>query len=226
MALTPDRILYEDNHLIIVNKQGGQLSQGDETGDAIIGDEVKAYIKEKYNKPGEVFLGVVHRLDRPVSGAIVFARTSKALERLAKSFRNREVEKVYWAITEGKPSHTQGKLIHYLYRMRGKNITKASDQPREGAKEAELDYRLIASMGKFNLLEVYPRTGRQHQIRVQLNQMGCPIVGDVKYFYPTPIGEGSICLHARSIKFMHPVQKIPIEAVAPLPSNEYWKKFD
>lgn len=211
------RILFEDNHLIAINKLPGELSQGDATGDDPLGDAVKAYLKEKYNKPGNVFLGVVHRIDRPVSGVIVFARTSKALSRMNELLKKQQLQKTYLALVEGMPEAEAGELQHYLYRLPDKNITKADTKMRKGAKQAILRYKLKEQHGKYSLLEVYPETGRQHQIRVQLSAMGCPIKGDIKYGATAPNKDKSICLHARAIEFVHPVRKEPLCIVAPVP---------
>jgi len=221
----PLEVLYEDNHIIAVNKPSGSLSQGDITGDDPLGEEVKQYIKDKYNKPGAVFLGLVHRLDRPTSGILLFARTSKALERLNNMLKNREIQKTYLAIVEKKPPHENDKLKHYLTRMENKNITRASLKNSDGAKEATLEYKLLKVVKGFYLLEVKPYTGRQHQIRVQLAAIGCPIVGDVKYGYPTPNADLSICLHAQRLQLVHPVSKIEINIHAPQPKAGVWAKF-
>jgi 23S rRNA pseudouridine1911/1915/1917 synthase len=218
-------VLYEDNHIIAVNKPSGALSQGDITGDDPLGEEVKQYIKEKYHKPGAVFLGLAHRLDRPTSGILLFARTSKALERLNNMLKERKIEKTYLAIVKNKPPKENGTLKHFLTRMENKNITRASLKNSDGAKEAVLDYRLLKASNGFYLLEVKPYTGRQHQIRVQLSAIGCPIAGDVKYGYPTANSDMSICLHAKRLQFIHPVSKIEIDVVAPTPKSGEWQRF-
>ncbi|HEY1053564.1 RluA family pseudouridine synthase [Emticicia fontis] len=221
----PFYVLYEDNHLIIVNKAAGVLVQGDATGDKTLSDYVKDYIKEKYNKPGDVFLGTVHRLDRPVSGIVVFARTSKALERMNEIFRRRDVQKTYWAVVGKKPEKKSGKLTHFLVKNEEKNTVKAFDTEVKGSQKAELTYRYLGEINHYHLLEVNPVTGRPHQIRVQLATMGCPIRGDVKYGYPRLNPEGNINLHARRLYFVHPVKKEPILIKAPLPENPFWEEF-
>lgn len=221
----PFYVLYEDNHLIIVNKAAGVLVQGDATGDKTLSDYVKDYVKEKYNKPGDVFLGTVHRLDRPVSGIVVFARTSKALERMNEIFRRRDVQKTYWAVVGKKPEKKSGKLTHFLVKNEEKNTVKAFDTEVKGSQKAELTYRYLGEINHYHLLEVNPVTGRPHQIRVQLATMGCPIRGDVKYGYPRLNPEGNINLHARRLYFVHPVKKEPILIKAPLPENPFWEEF-
>ena len=222
------QVIYEDNHLIAVNKPAGILVQGDETGDRPLDDMVKEYIKIRYDKPGDVFLGVCHRIDRPVSGAVIFARTSKALERVNKLFADREVHKTYWAIVNERPDPLNGTLTHFLVKDRERNITKVLEGPSRrhpDAKEAELTYELIASLGNQHLIEVNPTTGRSHQIRAQLATIGCKIRGDVKYGAPKANPDGSICLHCRSMRFIHPVTKIEIEVEADIPNMPIWKMF-
>lgn len=218
-------IVYEDNHIIIANKRSSEIVQADKTGDATLADAVKEYIKAKYHKPGNVFLGVVHRLDRPVSGLVVFARTSKALSRLADMFRTRQVHKTYWAIVANRPPHDQGELVHWLVRREQQNKSYAYTREVPGSKQAILDYRLIGQSQRYFLLEVNLHTGRHHQIRCQLAQMGCPIKGDLKYGAPRSNPDGSICLHARKIQFVHPVSSQPIEVVAPVPADRLWQSF-
>ncbi len=218
-------VVYEDNHLIIVNKNSSEIVQGDKTGDKTLADEVKEYLKDKYHKPGNVFLGVVHRLDRPVSGLVVFARTSKALARLNEMFRTKEVHKTYWAIVGNCPARPEGELIHWLVRNEKQNKSYAYDKEVPGAKKAILDYRLIGQSDRYFLLEINLKTGRHHQIRCQLAKMGCPIKGDLKYGAPRSNPDGSICLHARRITFVHPVSKKEIDIEAPLPSSNLWKSF-
>lgn len=218
-------ILYEDNHLLAINKRAGILVQGDSTGDEPLVEICKKYIKEKYNKPGEVFLGVVHRLDRPVSGVVVFARTSKALERMNALFRDRETRKTYWAIVENKPTEETGKLVHWLVKDESKNKVVAFVKENKDGQRSELNYKVLHRRSGYFLLEVNPVTGRPHQIRVQLASMNCPIVGDVKYGFDQPNADKSICLHARQLEFVHPVKKEKILFTAPLPSNEFWNLF-
>ena len=223
------QILHEDNHLIAVNKPAGWLVQGDETGDTPLSEYVKSYIKDRYNKPGDVFLGVIHRLDRPVSGVVVFARTSKALTRMNKLFADRKIEKTYWAVTNERPEPISGHLTHYIIKDRKRNIAKALDRPsnrNKDAKKADLDYELIGSIGDNHLLKINPQTGRPHQIRVQLSRLGCPIRGDLKYGYPKANYDASIHLHARSLSFIHPVKKEPVFIEADPPDDQIWRLFE
>ena len=224
-SFKPD-VLFEDNHLLVVNKPAGFLVQGDATGDEPLAEYYKEYIKNKYNKPGAVFLGVIHRLDRPVSGALAFARTSKALERMNKQFRDKEVNKVYWAQVKRRPKAEEGTLTNWLLKDRTKNRTHAYQSAKKGAQESTLTYRLIGQTNGFYLLEVKPATGRPHQIRTQLAAMGCPIVGDVKYGYPHANKDGSICLHSKLLSFTHPVKKEQTYISAPLPRSEQWSRFE
>jgi 23S rRNA pseudouridine1911/1915/1917 synthase len=221
----PFTVLFEDNHLLVVNKASGVLVQGDATGDVPLAELCKEYIKKKYEKPGAVFLGVVHRLDRPVSGIVVLARTSKALERMNELFRERQTEKTYWAIVTDKPKQNEGTLIHWLLKDEKKNKTTAYIRETNGALRSELNYKLIAQSGGEYLIEVNPITGRPHQIRVQLASMGCVIKGDVKYGYDEPNADGSICLHARRLLFIHPVKKESVVFEAPLPDSGFWNNF-
>lgn len=218
-------VVYEDNHIIIVNKRSSEIVQGDKTGDKPLAEEVKEYIREKYHKPGNVFLGVVHRLDRPVSGLVVFARTSKALTRLNEMFRTKDVHKTYWAIVGHCPAVPQGELVHWMVRNEKQNKSYAYDRERPDAKKAVLDYRLIGRSDRYYLLEVDLKTGRHHQIRCQLAHIGCPIKGDLKYGSPRSNPDGSICLHARRIRFTHPVSGQEIDVEAPLPPGNLWNGF-
>ena len=218
--VTNMEVLYEDNHIIAVNKNSSEIVQGDKTGDTPLSESVKAYIKEKYNKPGEVFLGVTHRLDRPVSGVVLFARTSKALTRLNEMFRTQAVKKTYWAIVKAAPEQTEARLEHYLVRNEKQNKSYAYDREKPHSKKAALSYRLIGRSDNYSLLEVHLETGRHHQIRCQLAKIGCPIKGDLKYGFPRSNPNGGISLHARSVEFVHPVSKQAITIVAPTPEDE------
>ena len=219
-------VIFEDNHLIAVAKKAGDIVQGDKTGDVPLSDMVKAYLKEKYHKPGEVFLGVVHRLDRPVSGVVLFARTSKALPRLNKMFAEHQaVRKTYLAIVANRPPEPQGTLTHWLTRNEKQNLARAYDREVPNSKKAVLDYRLVAQSERYYLVEIELHTGRHHQIRCQLAKMGCPIRGDLKYGAPRSNPDGSISLIARSIEFVHPVSKKEIHLTAPLPDDNLWKAF-
>jgi len=216
------QVLYEDNHLIIVNKRVGDIVQGDKTGDKPLSDIVKEYIKDKYNKPGEVFLGVVHRLDRPTSGIIVFARTSKALSRMNELFSSRETKKTYWAIVKNKPLKIQDKLVHYLKRNEKNNTSKAHIKEVPDSKLASLDYTLIKELTSYFALEINLHTGRHHQIRAQLSAIGSPIKGDLKYGFDRSNPDGGIHLHARKLQFVHPVSKENIEIIASTPNDVIW----
>lgn len=219
-------VVYEDNHLIVVNKTASEIVQGDKTGDVPLSETVKQYLKEKYQKPGNVFIGVTHRLDRPVSGLVVFAKTSKALARLNDMFRNSEVKKTYWAVVKNRPPREEGELVHYLVRNEKQNKSYAYDQEKPGSKRAVLHYRLIGHSENYYLLEIDLKTGRHHQIRCQLAKMGCPIKGDLKYGAPRSNPDGSICLHARRIRLVHPVSRELIELEAPLPPGNLWNGFE
>ncbi|MBC7570180.1 MAG: RluA family pseudouridine synthase [Spirosoma sp.] len=221
----PFQVIYEDNHLLVVNKDPGILVQGDRTGDVTLLDVLKEYVKDKYNKPGEVFLGLVHRLDRPVSGLVVFARTSKALERMNEIFRKRLVQKTYWAVVRRKPPENAGKLVHWLVKNEQKNVVTAHEYEVPGSQRAELTYRVLGKINEHYLLEVNPLTGRPHQIRVQLASMGCPIRGDVKYGYDRAVPDKKIYLHARRLYFVHPVKKEPLLCRAALPPDPFWEEF-
>lgn len=221
-----ERILFEDNHLIAVNKAPGEIVQGDKTGDATLGDSLKAYIKKKYDKPGEVFLGTVHRLDRPTSGIVVFARTSKALSRMNELFRERKTEKIYWAVVKNEPAEKKGALIHFLTKNEAKNKSFASEEERPGSQRSWLDYKVLARSDHYSLVQVHPHTGRHHQIRVQLSAIGCPIKGDLKYGAERSNEDGSIHLHARRLTFLHPVKREEIALVAPVPDEALWTYFE
>lgn len=225
MSLDNLEVLFEDNHLLAVNKKPGDIVQGDKTGDEPLSEVVKRYIKSKYNKPGEVFLGTIHRIDRPVSGVVLFARTSKALERMNEQFREREVQKVYWAVVKNTPPNEKATLVNYLIKDEAKNKSRAYDEPRNGALKCELEYTLIKKADRYSLLEINPLTGRHHQIRVQLSKIGCPIKGDLKYGFDRSNPDGSIHLHARKLIFNHPVTKEPITIVAPPPDEVLWNFF-
>ncbi len=219
-------VVYEDNHIIVVNKTASEIVQADKTGDTPLSETVKQYLKEKYQKPGNVFLGVTHRLDRPVSGLVIFAKTSKALTRLNEMFRAGEVKKTYWAVVKNAPKESEGELVHFLVRNEKQNKSYAYDKEVPNSKKAVLDYRLIGRSENYYLLEVDLKTGRHHQIRCQLAKMGCPIKGDLKYGSPRSNPDGSICLHARRVRFVHPVSKGLIELKAPLPEGNLWKGFE
>lgn len=219
-------VVYEDNHIIVVNKTSSEIVQGDKTGDTPLSEMVKQYLKEKYHKPGNVFIGVTHRLDRPVSGLVVFAKTSKALPRLNEMFRNGEVKKTYWAIVKECPKETEGELVHYLVRNKKQNKSYAYDKEVKNSKKAVLHYKLIGHSQNYYLLEVDLKTGRHHQIRCQLAKMGCPIKGDLKYGSPRSNPDGSICLHARTVQFVHPVSKEEIRLTAPVPEGNLWNGFE
>lgn len=219
-------ILFEDNHLLIVNKRPGDIVQGDKTGDLPLTDLLKSYIKNKYNKPGEVFLGLVHRLDRPVSGAVIFARTSKALTRLTMMVKDREISKTYWAIVEKVPDPVEGTLVSFLKKNETQNKSFSVKEGTSGSKRAELTYRLLASGKTYHLLEINLITGRHHQIRAQLSGIGCSIKGDLKYGARRSNPDGSISLHARYLEFIHPVSRENIRISAPTPKAPEWSYFD
>ncbi len=219
-------VLYEDNHIIVVNKAPSEIVQGDKTGDKPLSEMVKEYLKEKYNKPGNVFCGVTHRLDRPTSGVVVFARTSKALSRLNDMFRDGEVDKTYWAVVKNKPPKMEDTLIHYLIKNEQNNKSTAHDREKPHTKKAVLHYRLIHASQNYFLLEIALETGRHHQIRCQLAKIGCPIKGDLKYGAERSNPDGSISLHARSITFIHPVSGEQIKVIAPVPDEKLWTAFE
>lgn len=216
------QVLYEDNHLIVVNKRPGDIVQGDKTGDDPLSDVVKEYLKIKYDKPGNVYLGVVHRIDRPTSGIVVFARTSKALPRLNKLFKEKEAKKTYWAVVKNPPPNMEGTLTHFLKRNPKQNKSYAHIKEVPESKKAILHYKLITKLDNFFVLEIDLETGRHHQIRSQLSAIGCPIKGDLKYGFDRSNKDGSIHLHARKIKFVHPVQKENLEISAPPPKDPVW----
>lgn len=216
-------IVYEDNHLLVALKQPGEIVQGDKTGDQPMSEKIKIWLKEKYNKPGNVFCGVVHRLDRPVGGLVIFAKTSKALSRLNEMLRQGAIHKTYWAITRNKPPHESDTLTHYITSRQENNKSYASLKPTEGALKSQLRYRHIASSERYHLLEIELLTGRKHQIRVQLSSIGCPIKGDLKYGDKRSNPDGSISLLAHHLEFVHPVSGKQISLTAPLPDDNLWK---
>ncbi|GEP52471.1 RNA pseudouridine synthase [Flavobacterium noncentrifugens] len=217
------QVLHEDNHIIVVNKRVGDIVQGDKTGDKPLSEVVKEYIKDKYNKPGEVFLGVVHRLDRPTTGIVVFARTSKALTRLNELFKNRETQKTYWAVVKNKPTKSEDRLVHYLKRNEKNNTSKAYLKEVPESKLASLDYKIIKELNNYFALEINLHTGRHHQIRAQLSAIGSPIKGDLKYGADRSNPDGGIHLHARQLVFIHPVSKEELKITAPVPEDAVWK---
>ena len=219
------QVLYEDNHIIVVYKESGEIVQGDKTGDKPVSETIKAWIKEKYAKPGNVFLGVVHRLDRPVSGLVVFAKTSKALSRLNDMFRKGEVKKTYWAMVQTPPAEPEGTLTNWLVRNEKQNKSYAYDHEMPNAKKAILKYKTIGQTEHYTLLEVNLLTGRHHQIRCQLSAIGCPIKGDLKYGARRSNPDGSISLLSRTVEFIHPVSKENISVVSPLPAEKVWDNF-
>lgn len=218
-------VVYEDNHIIIVNKAPGEIVQGDRTGDEPLVETLKKWIKEKYAKPGNVFCGVTHRLDRPVGGLVIFAKTSKALSRMNEMFRNGEVKKTYWAITKNMPPKVEDTLVHYITTVEKNNKSYASLQEKKGSQKAVLMYKLIGSSDRYNLIEVNLLTGRKHQIRVQMSAIGCPIKGDLKYGAERSNSDGSISLLARRVEFIHPVSGVKIDVTAPVPADNLWQAF-
>ncbi|MCU0652767.1 MAG: RNA pseudouridine synthase [Candidatus Pacebacteria bacterium] len=218
-------IIYEDNHLIAVNKRVSDIVQGDKTGDKPLSEMAKTYLKEKYHKRWNVFLGVVHRIDRPVSGVVLFARTSKALSRLNEMMKKHQIRKTYWAIVKNRPTAPCGSLTHYLVHNPAKNISVAHDKEVPNSQLATLSYRVIGEVNGFFVLEIDLQTGRHHQIRSQLAKIGSPIVGDVKYGYPVPDRDAGIHLHSRKMELMHPVSKLPVSIVAPAPKDPLWDAF-
>jgi 23S rRNA pseudouridine1911/1915/1917 synthase len=219
------RVLYEDNHLVIVNKRNSDIIQSDISGDRTLCDTVKGYVKEKFNKPGLAFIGTVHRLDRPVSGIVIYARTTKALNRLSNMFKYREVQKTYWAVVKGTPEEAEAKIINYLWKDQKLNKTFAFKEPGPDRKESELSYKVVGVGDNYTFVEVYPKTGRHHQIRATLASLDCPIKGDIKYGAKRTNDNASIHLHARKIEFLHPVKKTPITVVAPPPEDALWNEF-
>lgn len=219
------QILYEDNHLVVVNKRSGDLVQGDQTGDLPLGEHIKAWIKKRDQKPGAVYLGVPHRLDRPTTGLVVYAKSSKALPRLNKIFAEKQAQKTYWAIVKNRPEYPSGELIHHLLRNTKQNKSYAHIKPVPEAKIASLSYKTLISLDRYTLLEIDLHTGRHHQIRAQLAAIGCPIKGDLKYGFDRSNPDGSISLHARSLAFVHPVQQKPIKITAPVPEESLWRAF-
>ncbi|MDW7695627.1 RluA family pseudouridine synthase [Flammeovirgaceae bacterium SG7u.111] len=218
-------VLYEDNHLIAVNKPARVLVQGDKTGDEHLADIVKEYIRKKYNKPGQVFCGVIHRLDRPVSGVVVFARTSKGLERMNALFQNKDLDKTYLALVSNRPPEDEDEIMNYLVKDPEKNITKAYTRQVKGSKPSTLRYKILGKVNRYYLLEIHPKTGRSHQIRAQLAKIGCPIKGDIKYGYPEKNKDGRIHLHAFKLDFIHPVKKEPVRIQAALPKDQVWREY-
>lgn len=219
------QILHEDNHIVVINKRVGDIVQGDKTGDKPLSEIVKEYIKDKYHKPGEVFLGVVHRLDRPTTGIVVFARTSKALERLNKMFSERETKKTYWAVVKNMPPKEEDTLIHYIKRNEKNNTSKAHNKEVPDSKKASLEYQIISKLKSYFALEIQLHTGRHHQIRCQLAAIGCPIKGDLKYGFDRSNTDGGIHLHARKLSFIHPVSKESLTIIAPVPEDVIWKSI-
>jgi 23S rRNA pseudouridine1911/1915/1917 synthase len=219
------RVLYEDNHIVAVNKRNSDIIQSDISGDRTLCDVVRTYVKVKYNKPGKAFIGTVHRLDRPVSGVILYSRTTKALNRLLNMFKYREVQKTYWAVVKTPPPKKEDVIVNYLIKNERQNKSFAFDSPAEGRKESELAYKIIGQSQHYTFVEVYPRTGRHHQIRATLSSIGSPIKGDVKYGARRTNDNASIHLHARKIEFIHPVRKEPMCIIAPTPEDPLWDDF-
>lgn len=226
MPITDRDVIYEDNHLIAINKRAGDIVQVDVTGDLSLEEMLKSYLAVKYNKPGEAFVGVIHRLDRPVSGLLLFAKTSKGLDRMNRLFHDRNVKKSYLAVVKNKPAAATGTLVHWLIRDRKRMVTRVFHREVKNGARAELSYEMIGAAGGYYLLLVKPLTGRTHQIRAQLSAMGCPIVGDNKYGYPRGSQMRTICLHSWSLGFVHPIKDEPVELKAPLPRDGFWEKFD
>lgn len=225
LPVTASDILYEDNHIIAINKKPSQIVQGDKTGDTPLSEFVKQYLKITYQKPGDVFLGTVHRIDRPVSGIILFAKTSKALARLNELFQTKKIQKTYWAVVKNKPPLEKDHLIHFLKKIEVKNVSIAYKAEQKGALKSELSYSILAHSTNYFLLEVKPITGRHHQIRAQLSAINCPIKGDIKYGFKRTNPDASIHLHARQIEFTHPIKQEPIKIIAPPPNEVLWNSF-
>ncbi len=219
------RVLYEDNHIIAVNKRPSDIIQSDKTEDVILSEFVAQYIAKKYDKPGEVFISIVHRIDRPVSGVILYARTSKAAKRLAQMFKDREIQKTYWAVVENAPHKTEDTIVNYLKKNADRNKSYVYSNDTAGTKRSELSYKHVGSGDKYHFVEVYPKTGRHHQIRATLSDIGCPIKGDVKYMAKRTNKDASVCLHAREISFIHPVKKEPVTITASPPEDSLWNAF-
>ena len=220
------QVLYEDNHIIAVNKTGSEIVQGDKTGDSPLSETLQQWLKDKYNKPGNVFIGVTHRLDRPVSGIVLFAKTSKALSRLNEMFREGKIKKTYWAIVKNRPPQEEGEIVHYLVRNEKQNKSYASEEEKPDSQKAILSYKIKSRSDHYYLLEIELKTGRHHQIRCQLAKIGCPIKGDLKYGFDRSNKGGGISLHARSLQFTHPVSKEEIKITAPVPNDRLWKAFE
>lgn len=226
LILSENDILYEDNHLIIINKKPSQIVQPDKSGDVALTDLVNFYLKQKYNKPGNAFVGVIHRIDRPVSGIVVFAKTGKALERMNQMIKHRNIKKIYWAVVKNKPINSEETLVHYLVRNRNQNKSFVYSEPVKDGQIAELKYKILCNSDNYYLLEIELLTGRHHQIRSQLAYINCPIKGDVKYGYSRTNDDASIHLHARAIEFIHPVSKETIKVIAPVPNEKLWQFFE
>ena len=222
ISLIKDRVIFEDNHFIAINKCSSEIVQGDKTGDSPMSEDIKKFLKEKYDKPGNVFCGVIHRIDRPVSGVVLFAKTSKGLSRMNEKFSTRDVKKTYWAIVKNRPEKTEGELIHYLIKDEKKNKSSAYKTEIKNSKLSKLSYKIIAKGDNYYLLEIDPETGRHHQIRAQLAAMGCPIKGDLKYGSERSNSDGSVSLHARKLTFTHPINDTPVEIIAPVPKEKIW----
>jgi 23S rRNA pseudouridine1911/1915/1917 synthase len=225
-VITETDIIFEDNHIIVVNKKSGQIVQGDKTGDAPMNDLLKDFLKAKYEKPGNVFIGTAHRIDRPVSGIVLFAKTSKALARINEMFQNKEIQKKYWCIVKNKPKNNTGLLVDFLLKNEKQNKSYVVKPDNKSALKCELEYKVLQSSDNYHLLEINPLTGRHHQIRAQLSHAGFPIKGDLKYGFDRSNPDGSICLHARQLNFIHPVKKEPVEIIAPVPEEKLWQYFE